>query len=260
MKFASGAAFLEHESKRLAFIGMSGVGKSTLAGYLDPQTWQTFCTDHALADTFLRPELDAFAGQDFRCGPSDISVLAAYVGKLGSTAEGGLPETEFRARQERHCRAERHTFEQLAQTLPSVEQSVLVDAGGSLVEILDFGGDDPLVTTLCNQVLFVYIQADETHEAEIIARQLKSPKPMYYHRNFLDTAIKDFEAWAGMPIAQAAPDAFIAYVFPRLMAHRRPRYEALARAGGVTISLKDANAVRSDAALLTLISEAIDAH
>ena len=57
------------------------------------RVWQTFSTDHALADQFLRPELETFAG-GFTCGP-DIRVLASYVGKLGNPADGGLPE-EFR--------------------------------------------------------------------------------------------------------------------------------------------------------------------
>ena len=43
-----------------------------------------------------------------------------------------------------------------------------------------------LVQALCDQVLFVYIEADTAHEAEIIARQIKAPKPMYYQQAFLD--------------------------------------------------------------------------
>ena len=249
MQFSSGAEFLASAPKRLAFIGMSGVGKSTLAGYLNPAAWTTYCTDHALADGPLRPELAAFAGADYGCGPDDIAVLSAYVGKLGA-----LPEGEFRKRQNLHRMAERKTFEAVAQRLKEEAQSVIVDAGGSLVEILDFEGGDPLVQDLCDQVLFVYIEADLEHEAEIIARQLQAPKPMYYHEGFLTQAIADFD----QPLTPDSADAFIAFVFPRLMAHRRPRYAALAKAGGVTVPLKATNAVRTDAALFALIAEAID--
>lgn len=258
MQFSSGAEFQAWADKRLAFIGMSGVGKSTLAGYLDPQVWTTFCTDYQLADRALRPELEAFAGADFVCGPDDIRVLSAYVGKLGAQAKGGLPLDEFLRRQRLHAAAERQTFADLTGQLAAHTGPAIIDAGGSLVEILTFATPDPLLDQLLDQMFFVYIDASEAKEEEVIARQLKAPKPMFYEPAFLRAAIEDFAAAGGQPLDQANPDDFIAFVFPRLMAHRRPRYAALADRGGVRLPFDLANQVRSDQDLLDLIIQQID--
>lgn len=254
MQFNSGAEFLAWQDKRLAFIGMSGVGKSTLAGYLDPSLWTTFCTDFMLADGPLRPELEAFAGEDFAASPDDIATLSAYVGKLGAQVDGGLPLDEFRRRQGLHAKAERKTFETLAETLAKHDGSAIVDAGGSLVEIVEFDGSDPLLDQLAEQVFFIYIEADEDQTKELIDRQLLAPKPMFYRPDFLDQAISDF----GEPLETASPDAFIRYVFPKLIEARKPRYSALSAAGGVCLPLSLANQVRSDEELLQLIADYID--
>ena len=254
MKFATGADFLAWHDKRLAFIGMSGVGKSTLAGYLDSDFWTTFCTDYLLADGPLRPELEAFAGKNFVASAQDITTLSAYVGKLGAEAEGGLGLPAFRRRQALYAEAERKTFETLAQTLASHQGPAIVDAGGSLVEIMAFDGSDPLLDQLTAQVFFVYIEANEDQTRALIDRQLCAPKPMFYRPEFLDQAIHDFVA----PLETASPQAFIRFVFPRLVAARKPRYAALSAAGGVRLPLSLANHVRSDAELLHLIADQID--
>ena len=254
MHFTSGAEFLAWQDKRLAFIGMSGVGKSMLAGYLNPDLWTTFCTDFLLADGPLRPELEAFAGKDFPASHEDISTLSAYVGKLGAAVEGGLSLDEFRRRQTLHAKAERETFETLAQTLASHEGPAIVDAGGSLVEIIEFDGSDPLLDQLAAEVFFIYIQADAGQTRKLIDRQLLAPKPMFYRPDFLDQAIGEFDD----PLESASPDAFIRFVFPRLIEARKPRYAALSAAGGVCLPLSLANQVRSDEELLQLIADHID--
>lgn len=254
MRFHSGKDFLSWRDKRLAFIGMSGVGKSTLTNYLDLEQWATFCTDFELADGPLRPELEKFAGPDFPVGPNDISTLSAYVGKLGDPAQGGLDLGEFRRRQALHEKAERQTFLNLIARLRSHQGPALIDSGGSLVEILEFDRPDPLRQSLCDQMFFIYIEANEDQTHELIDRQLRAPKPMFYRADFLDQAIADF----GAPIDQADPNDFIRHIFPRVIRARRPRYAALATEGGVAIPLEFTSQVRNKHQLLTLIADHID--
>ena len=254
MRFTSGKEYMNWEGKKLAFIGMSGVGKSALSSYLDPANWTRVCTDFDLAVGPLRPELENFAGIDFPVGHDDISILSSYVGKLGKLELGGLDFVTFKERQQRHAIAERQTFEELIDKLKQISGSAIIDAGGSLVEILDFENNDPLRESLAELVFFVFIEATPDEVSKLIKRQLAAPKPMFYQPDFLNLALTDF----GRAIEDTDPDEFIRFVFPRLCEHRAPRYRALAQEAGVRVTLADANRVRTDSELHQLIVEAID--
>ena len=54
------------------------------------------------------------------------------------------------------------------------------------------------------------------------------------------------------------PDAFVRWIVPRLVAHRRPRYEAIAGRYGYTVAATAAAEVRDEAGFLALIADAID--
>ena len=84
------------------------------------------------------------------------------------------------------------------------------------------------------------------------------PKPLYYQEPFLDAKLGEYLAAKKLKSAdEIVPDEFVRWVFPSLVEHRRPRYEALAAAHGYTIDAVAANRVRTEDEFLALIAAAL---
>ncbi|MEZ5450052.1 MAG: hypothetical protein R3E89_14135 [Thiolinea sp.] len=60
--------------------------------------------------------------------------------------------------------------------------------------------------------------------------------------------------------AEMEPDAFTRWVFPRLFRSRVPRYEAIAREHGYTVTSAEVAGVRNEADFNALIETAIQRH
>jgi hypothetical protein len=58
-------------------------------------------------------------------------------------------------------------------------------------------------------------------------------------------------------VAEIDPDDFTRWVFPRLFNSRVPRYEAIARPHGYTVSSTEVAQVRDERDLLSLLQQAI---
>ncbi|MCG5501693.1 ATPase, partial [Ectothiorhodospira sp. B14B] len=61
-------------------------------------------------------------------------------------------------------------------------------------------------------------------------------------------------------VAQIDPDDFVRWMFPRLFRDRLPRYEALTRRHGYTISSDEIAQVRTEADFNRLIEQALDSQ
>jgi len=60
MKYPTGQAFLDTPSKHLALIGLSGVGKSTVARLLPPDDWFTYSVDYRIWTHYLGDQLNDY--------------------------------------------------------------------------------------------------------------------------------------------------------------------------------------------------------
>ncbi len=67
---------------------------------------------------------------------------------------------------------------------------------------------------------------------------------MYYPEAFLTELWRDYLAETGLAPDAVDPDAFIRHGFRALMAHRLPRYAAIADRWGVTVEAAEVAAVR----------------
>ena len=56
---------------------------------------------------------------------------------------------------------------------------------------------------------------------------------------------------------QIVPDDFVRWIFPALVAHRRPKYEALATKHGYTVDARRAEQVESERDFLELVASAL---
>ncbi len=80
---------------------------------------------------------------------------------------------------------------------------------------------------------------------------------MYYPEDFLTSVWDEYRRETGLAETEVDPDAFIRHGFRALMAHRLPRYEAMAREWGVTVEASDAASVRDPADFDAMIAGAL---
>ena len=133
-------------------------------------------------------------------------------------------------------------------------QHFVNDAGGSVCEL-----DSPEVwERLAKHTLIVYIQATEQDEQELIQRAEADPKPLYYREAFLDEQLATYmqEKQLGY-VALIDPDDFVRWMFPKLFYSRIPRYEAIAKKYGYTITTTELAKVTDEAGFMQLIEKAL---
>ena len=169
---------------------------------------------------------------------------------------------QFVKRQNLHYQAEISATQDLVKFL-SIARDIykyphfINDTSGSLCEIVamtpDESGilkvdpDDPTFQLIERHTLPVYIEPSATYIQELIRRNREDPKPIYYRTEFLYQLIEEFLTLYGLDHPdQIYPASFSRFAFPRLIKERLPRYRALARACGITISLKDISALIRD--------------
>jgi NDP-sugar pyrophosphorylase family protein len=133
-------------------------------------------------------------------------------------------------------------------------QHFLNDTGGSVCEL-----DSPEAErVLAENTVVLYIRADDDMELELIRRAESKPKPMYYNEAFLRNRLGVYLNEQGLADAdEMSPEDFARWIFPELVKHRRPLYQALADKYGYTISASEAQHVNSEADLLELVELAI---
>ena len=82
--------------------------------------------------------------------------------------------------------------------------------------------------------VIIYLRADDETEQRIIERSVSAPKPMYYQGQFLDTKLGEFIKLKGLNDAsELEPDSFAQWMFPQLVAHRRPCIKVLQTSMGI---------------------------
>lgn len=280
MIYDSGLSWREAPHKRVMLFGMSGLGKTHIAGLLRAAgAWFHYSVDYRIgtrymgeliADDFKRHAMQVPMLRELLLTDSvriesnirfdNLAPLSCYLGKPGDPARGGLPFGEYAQRQNQHRSAE---IAALLDTGHFIERSLklygyphfVCDTGGSICEVIDPDDPgDPVLTALERLLLPVWIKGTEAHTAALVARFDRAPKPMYYQPAFLDAAWSEYRTGHPDPVD---PDAFIRWTYARALAHRQPRYAAMARRG-VTISADEAAAVTSPDDFVDLIAAAID--
>ena len=129
------------------------------------------------------------------------------------------------------------------------------DAGGSLCELQA----PRVIESLAEHTIIVYIAADQAMEQTLIARQRANPKPLYYQACFFEEALTRYLSEQGLAsVQEIVPDDFVQWVFPRLVAHRRPAYQRIADQYGYTISASEAETVRDESDFIDIVTNALD--
>ena len=271
--------FLSWPHKAITLLGMSGVGKTTLAYKLPRSKWFHYSGDYRIGTKYLaEPILDNIKRQAMQVGflrdllrsdsiyiASNITVhnlepIATFLGKIGRPDSGGLPVAEFKRRQNLHRTAEIGAMRDVEEFIVKAREiygydHFVNDAGGSIVEL----EDERTERTLADNTLILYLKPDDKLERELVQRAIDDPKPLYYQEKFLDQKLAEYLSEAELDRAdQIVPDEFVRWIFPALVAHRRPRYEALAARHGYTLNARLAEAITGEQDFLDCVASVLD--
>jgi len=271
--------FLAWPHKAITLLGMSGVGKTTLGFKLPSSKWFHYSGDYRIGTKYLaEPILDNIKRQAMQVGflrellRSDsiyiasnvtfhnLQPVSSFLGKIGRTDLGGLPVAEFKRRQRLHRDAEISAMRDVAEFIVKAQEiygydHFINDAGGSLVEL----DDAETEKTLAENTLILYLKADDEMERELVRRAVSDPKPLYYNEKFLDQKLAEYVSEAELESPdQIVPDEFVRWIFPSLVAHRRPKYEALAKRHGYTLNARLAEGVTNERDFLELVAHALE--
>ena len=283
MIYQSAQDWRDAKHKRVLFYGMSGLGKTHLSNMLrDSGEWFHYSIDyrigtrymgeliadnakaHAMQVPFLRNLLltdSIYIGSNITF--NNLAPVSTYLGKPGDPSQGGLPIEEYRLRQEQFRRAEIAALEDTAHFIARAGAlygypHFVCDTGGSICEWVD-GDDaeDPLLTELSQHCLLIYLKGSEAHTQELIRRFDRAPKPMAYQPEFLDGAWQDYLTESGSPPDKVDPDAFIRWTYARALAHRQPRYDAMAK-WGVTLTADEVAGVNTADQFEDMVATALE--
>lgn len=266
-------------NKAITLLGMSGAGKTTLAYKLPSSRWFHYSGDYRIGTKYLvEPILDNIKRQAMQVDflkelllsdsiyiASNITVnnlapVASFLGKIGRKDLAGLSVQEFKKRQRLHREAEIGAMRDIVQFIEKAKgiygyQHFINDAGGSICEL----NDEETTSILAAQTLILYLKPDEAMEQTLIRRATDAPKPMYYQEKFLVRELSEYIASNGLANSDdIVPDDFSRWVFPRLLEHRRPAYEALAEEHGYSIDARKAGRITSEDDFLKLVASVMD--
>ncbi|MDR5653238.1 ATPase [Ruixingdingia sedimenti] len=270
--------------RRVLLFGMSGLGKTHVASLLRAEGgWFHYSVDYRIgtrymgehiADNFKReamknPFLRELLLTDSVYIASNITFhnlapLSTYLGKPGDPAKGGLSFDEYRRRQDQHREAEIAALLDTPRFIDRAQDiygygNFICDSGGSICEVVDPDDPaDPVLTGLSGSLLMVWIAGSDAHTAELIRRFDRAPKPMYYQPEFLTAAWAAYLAETGLAEGAVDPDAFVRWTYARALAHRQPRYAAMARNWGIAVTAEEVGAIRDAHDFDDLIAHALD--
>ena len=270
--------FRAWENKCITLLGMSGVGKTYLSTLMRRHDWFHYSGDYRIGTRYLDESILDLIKQQAMQVPflrellrkdwifirnnikvDDLGPVLSFVGKLGNPERGGLPLKEFNVRQAMYRQAEINammdvpSFSRKAREIYGYRH-IVNDVGGSLCEL-----DEPaVIDLLAKHTMILYIQVPAEDKTKLIRRAQADPKPLYYRPVFLKDAVEDYLQEKGLDyVAQIEPDDFTRWVFPRLFRSRVPRYEAIARPRGYTVSSTEVAQVRDERDFLQLLEQAI---
>jgi len=286
MLYSSAQAWRDAPSKRVLFFGMSGLGKTYISNVLRGSgDWFHYSADYRIGTRYMGEYIADNAKAEAMKVPflrdlllndsinissnitfENLSAVTAYLGVPGDPDKGGLPIAEYRNRQEQFRRAE---IDALLDTRYFVERSeriygyphFICDSGGSICEWVDAEDpEDPLLTELSARTLLVWIKGTEAHTQELVRRFDRAPKPMAYQPAFLTRVWEEYLSENNISETDIDPHAFLRWTYAQALAHRQPRYEAMAKNWGVTVTADQISQVSSSSDFEELISSALEAR
>ena len=271
--YPDAAAFRASPAKRIAFIGMSGLGKTYISNMLrDSGGWFHYSVDyrigtrymdehivddfklHAMKTPFLAELLmsdSIYIGSNITF--NNLAPLSAFLGKPGSDAHGGIAFEEYMRRQSLHKDAEISATLDVVSFLRRAGKiygypHFVCDTSGSICEVVDPSDrDDPVLSAMSDNLLIIWLKGSDADVETLCERFSKAPKPMYSRPERMQARWERYGAETGKAEQDIDPDDFIRWSYRGILEERLPIYKAIADGWGITIPAKHlARAKRAD--------------
>ena len=270
------------ENKKVVLFGMSGLGKTHISNILRQSgEWYHYSIDYRIGTRYMGEHIVDSYKEDAMKSPylrelllgdsihissnisfDNLAPLSNYLGKPGNEGKGGLSIEEYKKRQAQHHIAE---VKALLDTPNFIDKSnriygypnFVCDTGGSICEVVNPDDpNDPVLKTLAENTLMVWIEGSSHHTDELIKRFDENPKPMCYDPGFLDLKWKEYLKINKCSVNDVDPDDFVRWTYSEAMAHRNPIYQSMA-SWGITVQADLISQVKTPSEFNSLIGSTI---
>jgi hypothetical protein len=270
------------ENKKVVLFGMSGLGKTHISNILRKSgEWYHYSIDYRIGTRYMGEHIEDSYKEDAMKSPylrelllgdsihissnisfDNLAPLSNYLGKPGNEGKGGLSMEEYKKRQAQHHIAE---VKALLDTPNFIDKSnriygypnFVCDTGGSICEVVNPDDpNDPVLKTLAENTLMVWIEGSSHHTDELIKRFDENPKPMCYDPGFLDLKWKEYLKINKCSFNDVDPDDFVRWTYNEAMAHRNPIYQSMA-SWGITVQADLISQVKTPSEFNSLIGSTI---
>lgn len=272
--------FIKSTNKAITLLGMSGIGKTTLANKLPKSEWFHYSGDYRIGTKYLEePILDNIKERAMEIEfladllktdsiyiSSNITVdnllpISMFLGKIGDPKKGGLSLDEFLKRQKMHKDAEIKAMMDVPEFIEKSRRiyeydHFINDAGGSICEL----NDTEAMSTLIENTLILYIEDDDNIRDDLIQRARENPKPMYYTEEFLLEHLEYYAKETGEKDQNINPNNFVRWVFPKLLDYRKNKYDLIAKNYGYRVKASEIALVENESDFIELVVKAIKSN
>ena len=274
--------WLMAKNKKVVLFGMSGLGKTHISNILRQSgEWYHYSIDYRIGTRYMGEHIEDSYKEDAMKSPylrelllgdsihissnisfDNLAPLSNYLGKPGNQGKGGLSIEEYKKRQAQHHIAE---VKALLDTPNFIDKSnriygypnFVCDTGGSICEVVNPDDpNDPVLKTLAENTLMVWIEGSSHHTDELIQRFDENPKPMCYDPDFLDLKWREYLKINKCSVTNVDPDDFVRWTYSEAMAHRHPIYKSMA-SWGITVQADLISQVKTPSEFNSLIGSTI---
>ncbi|MEE9388433.1 MAG: ATPase [Paracoccaceae bacterium] len=286
MIYKSAADWYNDPQKKVLMFGMSGLGKTHVSNMLRANgDWFHYSIDYRIGTRYMGEAIDDNLKREAMKNPflagllrsdsihlgsnisfDDLAPLSSYLGKPGDPAKGGIKIDEYKRRQVQHEKAEIAAlldaphFIERARELYEIS-NFICDSGGSICEVVDPENEnDPVLSQLSNSLLLVWIKGCDEHTNSLISRFDAAPKPMCYRTKFMVQLWSEYLSKNNTLADDVDPNQFMRWAFAQAIEQRQPRYAAMAKNWGITVSAQDVAAATTPAAFDAMIANALEKH
>jgi len=284
MIYSSASDWRNASQKRVLVFAMSGLGKTHISKMLrDNGDWFHYSIDYRIGTRYMGERIadnakreamkvpflrDLLKSNSIYIGSNisfdDLKPMSSYLGKPGDPDKGGLLWDEYTRRQDQFQASEIAALHDTSHFIDRANDlygypHFICDTGGSICEWVDVNNpNDPIMADLSEKTLMIWIEGTEEHTEELIRRFDKEPKPMSYDPVFLLECWTRYLSEHGVVAEKVDPDHFIRWTYASALAHRQPRYKAMADRWGLTIPAAKITTVRSAGNFIDVVAEALE--